>query len=134
MVTKLCSGQDMLYKINQTEIIKKPNKVELRFCALHLSLLPETCLPKMESFEPMVTKLCSGQDLLYKINQRGIIKKRNRVGLWFLRTAIRVIAISMHTKFGVIWTHNDKVTLRTRKARRRRGHGRGHGRGRRRPK
>jgi len=36
----------------------------------------------------------------------------------------------MHTKFGVIWTYDDKVMLRTRKAGR--GHGRGHGR--RRPK
>jgi len=34
--------------------------------------LPETCIPSMESFEPMVTKLCSGQEMLYKINQRGI--------------------------------------------------------------
>jgi len=28
----------------------------------------------MESFEPMVRKLCSGQEMLHKINQRGIIK------------------------------------------------------------
>jgi len=30
----------------------------------------------------MVTKLCSGQEILYKINQRGIIKNRNKVELW----------------------------------------------------
>ena len=51
----------------------------------------------MESFEPMVTKLCSGQEILYKINQRRIIQKRNKVELRFLCTALRVIARSMHT-------------------------------------
>jgi len=76
----------------------------------------------------MVRKLCSGQEMLYKINQRGIIQERNKVKLRFLCTAFRVIARSMHTKFGVIWIYDDKVTLRTRKAGR---HGR---RGRRRPK
>jgi len=79
----------------------------------------------------MMTKLLSGQEMLYKINQRGIIQIRNKVELRFLCTVLRVIARSMHTKFGVIWTYDDKVTLRTRKAGRR-GHGRGHGRGRRR--
>jgi len=66
----------------------------------------------------MVTKLCFGQEMLYKINQRGIIEKRNQVELRFLCTALRVIARSMHTKFGVIWTYDDKVTLRARKAER----------------
>ena len=73
----------------------------------------------------MMTKLRSGQKMLYKINQRGIIKNRNKVELRFLCTALRVIARNMHTKFGVIWTYDDKVTLRKKKAGRR---------GRRRPK
>ena len=34
-------------------------------------------VPNMESFEPMVTNVCSGQEMLYKINQRGIIQKWN---------------------------------------------------------
>jgi len=71
----------------------------------------------MESFEPMVTKLCSGQEMLYKINQRGIIQKRNKVELRrFLCTALRVIARNMHTKYGVIRTYGNKVMLRTRNA------------------
>jgi len=70
----------------------------------------------MESFEPIVTKLCSGQKMLYKINQRGIIQKRNKVELQFLCTALRVIARNMHTKYGVIRTYGDKVMLWTRNA------------------
>jgi len=70
----------------------------------------------MESFEPMVTKLCSGQEMLYKINQKKIIKKRNKVELQFLSTALRVIARNMHTKHGVIRTYSDKFMLRTRNA------------------
>jgi len=67
--------------------------------------------------------------MFYKINQRELIKKRNYVELEFLCTALRVISRSMHTKFGVIWTYDDIVTLRTRKAglrghRHRRGRGR----------
>jgi len=55
--------------------------------------------------------------MLYKINQRGIIQKRNKVVLQFLCTALCVIARNMHTKYGVIRTHNgDKVMLRTRNA------------------
>jgi len=70
----------------------------------------------------MVRKLCSGQEMLYKINQRGIIQKRNKVELRFLCIARLVIARSMQTKsFGVIWTYDDKVLLWTRKAGRR-GH------------
>ena len=64
----------------------------------------------------MVTKLCTGQEMLYKINQRGIIQKRNKVELWFLCTALRVIARNMHTKYGAIQTYGDKVMLRTRNA------------------
>jgi len=67
----------------------------------------------MESFEHMVTKLCSGQEMLYKINQRGIIQKQNNAELRFLCTALRVIARNMYTKYGVIRTYGDKVMLRT---------------------
>jgi len=70
----------------------------------------------MESFKPMVTKLCSGQEMLYKINQRGIIQKRNKVELGFLCTALRVTARNMHTKHRVIRTYGDKVLLQTRNA------------------
>ena len=63
----------------------------------------------MESFEPMVTKLCSGQYMLHKINQRGIIQKRNKGELRFLFTALRVIARSMHTNVGIIWTYDAKL-------------------------
>jgi len=61
MVTKLCSGQEMLYKINQRGIIKKRNKVELWFLSLHFESLPEACIPSLESFGHMMTKLRSGQ-------------------------------------------------------------------------
>jgi len=57
MVTKFCSGQEMLYKINQRKVIQKRNKVELRFLCTALG----ACIPKLESFGPMMTKLRSGQ-------------------------------------------------------------------------
>jgi len=63
----------------------------------------------------MVTKLCSAQKILYK-NQRGLIKKWNKVELRFLCTALQVIARNMHTKYGVIQTYGDKVMLRTKNA------------------
>ena len=88
MVTKLCFGKEMLYKINQRGIMKKGTKQSYGSCALHFESLPETCIPSMESFEPSVTKLCSGQEMLYKINQRGKVKKRNKVELRFLCTAL----------------------------------------------
>ena len=56
MVRKLCSGQKMLYKINQIGIIQKRKKVELRF-----ESLPEACIPSLGSCGPMMTKLRSGQ-------------------------------------------------------------------------
>jgi len=34
-----------------------------------------------------------------------------------LSSALRGIARYMHTKFGVVWTYSDKVTLLTRKSR-----------------
>jgi len=61
-------------------------------------------------------KVMLGQEMLYKINQSEIIQKQNKVELRFLCTALRVIARSMHTKFGVIWTYDDKVMLWTRNA------------------
>jgi len=54
--------------------------------------------------------------MLYKINQRGIIKKRNNVEFQFLCTALYVIARNMHTKYGVIWTYGEKVMRRKRNA------------------
>jgi len=99
MVRKLGSGHEMFYKM-----------VELRFCAMHFESLPEACIPSLESFGPMIAMLRTGQEMLYTINQRGIIKKRNRVELRYLCTALRVIARYMHTKIGVIWTYDDKVT------------------------
>jgi len=69
----------------------------------------------MESFEPMVTKLCSGQEILYKY-QKGLIKKRNKAEIQFLCTALRVIARNMHTKHGIIRNYDDKVMLLIRNA------------------
>ena len=63
----------------------------------------------------MVTMLHSGQEMLLK-NQRGLIKKRIKFELWFLCTALSVIARNKHIKFGVIWTFGDNVMLRTRNA------------------
>jgi len=62
MVEKLCSGQEMLYKINQRGIIKK-NGTSWSYdsCALHFESLPEACIPSLESFGPMMKKLRSGQ-------------------------------------------------------------------------
>jgi len=49
----------------------------------------------MESFELTMTKLCSGQEISIKINQRGVIHKRNKV-VTVLCTALqtRTIAVS----------------------------------------
>jgi len=76
--------------------------------------MPET-IPSLEPFEPMMTKR-SGQEMLHKINQKEIIEKRKKVELRILCTALQVIARNVHTKFGVIRTYDDKVTLRTRKS------------------
>ena len=35
-------------------------------CALHFGSLQETCIPSLESFELIVTKLCSGQEISIK--------------------------------------------------------------------
>jgi len=53
------------------------------------------------SFENMMTMLHSGQEMLFK-NQKCLIYKQNKVELQFLCTTLKVIAINMHTKFGVI--------------------------------
>jgi len=78
----------------------------------------------------MVRKLCSGQEMLYKINQTGIIKKTEQ-GRVTVRVHCTLSHCQKHTYevFRVIQTYDDKVTLRPRKAGPR---GRGHGRGRRR--
>ena len=88
MVTKLCFRQELLYKINQRGTIQTGTMQSQSSCALHFESLPETCITSLESFEPMVTKLCSGQEMLYKINQRKVIQKRNKVELRFLCTAL----------------------------------------------
>jgi len=61
-------------KTNQRGLIQK----------LHFESWPETCIPSMESFEPMVTTLCSGQEMLYKINRSGIIKNTEQGRVMFL--------------------------------------------------
>jgi len=68
----------------------------------------------------MVTKLRSGQEMLHKTQSKRNNSKQNNVELKFLCTALYVFARNMHIKFGVIWTYDDKVMLRTRKAGRRR--------------
>jgi len=50
------------------------------------------------------------------MNQIVIIQKQNKVGIWFLCTALQVIARNMHTKHVFIWTYGDKVMLWTRNA------------------
>jgi len=62
MMTKLCSGKETLYKTQSKGNNSKRNNVELSSCALHFKPLPETCIPSLESFGPMMTKLCSGQE------------------------------------------------------------------------
>jgi hypothetical protein len=108
-------------KVNQMGITIKRKKGRVTVL-VHCTLIhcQKTSIPSLESFESMVTKLRSGQDMLYKNQSKGIIKKRNKVELRFLCTALWVIARNMHTKFGVIWTYVDKVRLRTRKSGRRR--------------
>jgi len=64
----------------------------------------------------MVTMLLSGPQMLNKKQSKGNNFKRNKVELWFLYTALQVITKNMHTKFEVIWTYGDKVTLQTRNA------------------
>jgi len=59
-------------------------------------------IPRLESFEPVVTKVRSGQGMHYKIKQRGIIQNRNKVELKFLCTASRVITRNMQNKIEVI--------------------------------
>jgi len=78
------------------------------FCALNFESMPETCIPSLESFKHMVAILRSGQEMLDK-NQRGLIKKWNKVELQFLYTALHFIATNIHTKVEVIWTYGDKV-------------------------
>jgi len=78
IVTQLCSGQEMVYKINQKEIIKNETRQNYGSCALHFQSLPETCMLTLESFESMLTQLRSGQELLYKNHSKGNNSKTER--------------------------------------------------------
>ena len=53
----------------------------------------------------------SGQEMVYKNQSKGIIQKRNKVELQFGCTALWVINRNMHTRFGMIWTYSDKVSV-----------------------
>ena len=93
-------------KMNQRGIIKKLNEIEL---------LPVIARSMHTKFGVIWTY---GEKVTHRTresikHQRVIIQKRNKVELRFLCTTLPVIARSMHTKFGVIWTFGDKVTLRT---------------------
>ena len=104
-------------KINQREIIQKRNKLELWFLCTALRVIAIKMHTKFEVIWTNGKKnMFRTRNAPLKINQRAIIQKRNKVELWFLSTALRVIAINMHTKFEVIWTYGDKVMLRTRNA------------------
>ena len=106
MVTKLCCRQKMPYKI-KGELIK--NGTRKSYCSralLCLSLI-EACIPSLESFEPKVTKLHSGQEIHLKV-QRGM----------FLCHVLPFIVRSIHTEFEIITcrTYGHKVMLRTEKS------------------
>jgi len=110
----------MLYKIKYRWIMWKMNKVELWFLYTALRVIARNMHNKFGVIRTYDNKVCSGLEMLYKINQRGIILKRNKVDYGSCAMHFRIIARSMHTMFGVIWTYDDKVTLRTKKTRRRR--------------
>jgi len=108
MVTKLLSGQEMLYNINQRGI-----RSSYGSCALHFESLREACMPSLESFGPMMTKLRSGQgkqddaaaddeaaadQSKHYMSHSQATHKRNKVDVWFLCTALSVIAINIHIK------------------------------------
>jgi len=76
--------------------------VELRFLCTALPFIARNSIPSLESFKHMVTMLRSGQEMLYKNNQRETISKQNKVELRILCTAIPVFVRNMHTKFGII--------------------------------
>ena len=79
--------------------------------ALHIESLQETCIPSLKSFEPTVTKLRTGQEMVHKINQRGIIKKRNNVEFLFLCTTLEQLPETcIHVaRLKSFWTYGDKV-------------------------
>ena len=74
---------------------------------LHNVLLQEKCTT---SYMPLARNalkikgesLKKCQEMLYNVNQKGIIKKWNKVELRFLCTELPVIARNIHAKFGVI--------------------------------
>jgi len=90
-------------------------KVELWFLCTALRVIARNMHIKFGDIWTHGDNVTLRTKMLFK-NQRGLIKKWNKAVLWFLCTALRVIARNMHTKFGVIWTYDDKVTLRTRNA------------------
>jgi len=102
----------MLYLIIQRGIIWKLNKVELWYTALRV--IARNMHKKFGVNWTMMTKLCHGQDILYKNQSKGNNEKWSKVELWLLCTALH--CQNMHTKNGVIWTYDDKVMLRTRNA------------------
>ena len=56
-------------------------------------------------------------NFIYKKENKGIILNELDMFHWN-----RCVAWQMYTKFGMIWTYSDKVTLQTRKSRCRRRH------------
>jgi len=78
------------------------------FSTLHYVSLQETCTTSYALGNKCTKKQLKGnnlkewQEMLYKISQRGITKKQNKVELHFLCIALPVIARNMHAKFGVI--------------------------------
>jgi len=101
----LCSALQVIPRNMQTRfraLIMTTIRQSYDYCAQPFESLQETCIPSLESFELMVTMLRSGQEMLYK-NQRGLIKKQNRVELPFLCTALQVIVRNMHTSHLNLW-------------------------------
>ena len=102
-LTKLCSGQEMLFKNQSKENNYKKTEQGRVTVVLHnpSSYCKKHAYQVLKSFEHMVTMLRPRQEMLYK-NQRGLIQKRIKMKLPFLSTALKVIARNMHTKFGAI--------------------------------
>ena len=97
----------MFYILNQRGIIKK-NNVELCFLYIALHVIERnmyTCI----KFGVIWTKLHSGQEMLYKNQSKGNIKKMEQGRIVFHCTLSH--CINMHTKFEVIWTYGHKVML-----------------------
>jgi hypothetical protein len=89
---------------NQRGLIKNGTRKSYGSCALHFELLQETCTPSLESFEPMVTKLRSRQEMLYK-NQ----SKRNNSKMEQGRVKVLVQCTSSYCQKHAyqVWSHLD---------------------------